>query len=62
MTTLEKSMITRLLKDIKQVRNSLLKESGIYYIHDNENLLKGYAMIIGPENTPYEHGFYFFDI
>ena len=26
-----------------------------------ENIFKGYAMIIGPSDTPYQDGFYFFE-
>ena len=33
---------------------------GIYYKHDDEYILRGKAMIIGPEGTPYENGMYFF--
>ena len=52
----------RIVKDIKNVKKEEdeLKKNGIFYKHDEENLLKGYAMIIGPENTPYQDGFYFF--
>ena len=62
MISLQKSTISRLLKDIKQIKKEPLESSGIYYIHDNENILKGYAMIVGSENTPYEYGYYFFEI
>jgi ubiquitin-conjugating enzyme E2 Z len=34
----------------------------IYYQHDEQNAFKGYACLIGPEKTPYEHGFYFFEL
>ena len=52
----------RLIKDIKDVitNNKDFKSSGIYYKHDENNLLIGYALIIGPENTIYENGYYFF--
>jgi ubiquitin-protein ligase len=33
----------------------------IYYIQDENNILNGYALIIGPENTPYEYGNYLFE-
>tara|TARA_Y100000591_G_C21846161_1_gene708846 strand:- start:2439 stop:3131 length:693 start_codon:yes stop_codon:yes gene_type:complete len=62
MVTIEKSTIKRLLSDIKQIKREPLEDSGIYYKHDESNMLKGYAMIIGPENTPYQYGFYFFEI
>lgn len=50
----------RLLKDVKQMIKHPLTENGIYYSHDDENMSKGYAMIVGPEGTPYFGGFYFF--
>lgn len=36
-----------------------LTEQGIHYIHDEGNMFKGTAMIIGPSDTPYADGFYF---
>jgi len=38
-----------------------LTDNGIYYQHDDNNMLKGYAMIIGPDDSLYKHGFYFFE-
>ena len=54
--------IRRLVKDISSLHKSPLTEHGIYYEHDTENMLLGYAMIIGPKDTPYEGGFYFFKL
>lgn len=59
--TISKNTITRLIKDIKQLIKEPLHDQGIYYKHDDDDLLKGYAMIIGPPDTPYEHGFYLFE-
>jgi ubiquitin-protein ligase len=56
-----KSTITRLLHDVKQIIKNPLSDNGIYYIHDDEDLLKGYALIIGPEDTPYFGGNYLFE-
>ena len=53
--------LKRLASDIKQIKKNPLYEQGIYYEHDQENILKGYALIIGPTDTPYEYGHYFFD-
>ena len=50
----------RLLKDIKHIIKNPLTSEGIYYIHDEANILKGYAMIVGPSDTPYFGGYYFF--
>ena len=65
MSSSEKKVITketikRLVADIKDLRKNPLTEHGIYYKHDSEDMLKGYAMIIGPKDTPYEGGYYFF--
>jgi len=54
--------INRLLKDVKQIIKNPLTNDGIYYIHDEADMMKGYAMIVGPEDTPYFGGFYFFEI
>lgn len=56
-----KETINRLLKDVKQLIKNPLTDNGIYYIHDDNDMLKGYAMIIGPEDTPYFGGYYFFE-
>ena len=52
--------LKRLVKDITYLYKNPLTQQGIYYQHDMENMLLGYAMIIGPEDTPYHNGFYFF--
>jgi ubiquitin-conjugating enzyme E2 Z len=57
-----KESITRLLRDVKQILKNPLTEQGIYYIHDDTDMLKGYALIIGPSDTPYFGGNYFFEI
>ena len=54
--------IKRLLKDVKQIIKEPLTNNGIYYIHDEEEFLKGYALIVGPSETPYFGGFYFFKL
>lgn len=56
-----KSCRKRILTDVIQIMKSPLTSNGIYYKHDENNLMKGYAMIIGPEDTPYENGMYFFN-
>lgn len=55
--------IRRVTKEIKTVTESEdLKSQGIYYIPNEIDLMKGTALLIGPKDTPYEGGFYFFDI
>ncbi len=55
-----KDTIKRLIKDVKDIRKNPLEEDGIYYKHDDENFMKGYAMIIGPHGSLYYGGYYFF--
>jgi len=59
---IKKETIQRLIKDVKQLKKCPLNSENIYYIHDEENILKGYALIIGSENTPYFGGYYFFKL
>lgn len=60
MTTLSKITINRLVKDVKFLIDNPLDNENIFYKHDENNILLGYALIIGPSNTPYENGNYFF--
>lgn len=59
---ISKETIHRLLSDIKYVFKNPLTDNGIYYCHDEEDIMKGYAMIMGPESTPYFGGYYFFEL
>lgn len=53
----------RIVKDVREVMSdSTMAETGIYYTHDMDHFLNGHAMIIGPPDTPYEGGLFFFDI
>jgi ubiquitin-protein ligase len=55
-----KNSVKRLLRDVASVIKNPLTEQGIYYVHNEENMYKGTAMIIGPKDTPYENGYYLF--
>tara|TARA_B100001059_G_scaffold114228_3_gene114407 strand:+ start:2982 stop:3731 length:750 start_codon:yes stop_codon:yes gene_type:complete len=50
----------RLLKDVIDINKTPLHDHGIYYIHDDEDIKKGYALIFGPSDTIYSYGIYFF--
>jgi ubiquitin-conjugating enzyme E2 Z len=53
----------RIMADMKNLqKNPELKKCGIHVIFNDDTLYNAQAMIIGPEKTPYEKGFYFFDI
>ena len=53
--------IKRISADIKNIRRNNLDEQNIYVSVNEENMFKIKAMIIGPKDSPYENGFYFFD-
>ena len=57
-----KDTIKRLVRDVRDIHKNPLDSNGIYYRHDDENMMRGYALIIGPSDTPYAYGYYFFDI
>ena len=50
----------RLLKDVRDIVKNPLTEQGIYYAHDEEDMLTGYALVFGPPDTLYADGAYFF--
>jgi ubiquitin-protein ligase len=60
-TFVSKETMQRLLKDVRHIIKNPLTDQGIYYIHDDADMMKGYAMIVGPSDTPYFGGFYFFE-
>ena len=60
--TIPKETIVRLLKDVKQIMKNPLTDNGIYYKHDESDMMKGYALIIGPSETPYFGGNYLFEL
>ena len=43
--TITKDTINRLLKDVRQIMKHPLTDNNIYYIHDDTDILKGYALI-----------------
>jgi len=58
--SISKESAQRLLKDVRNIIKNPLADNGIYYQHDDNNMLKGYALIVGPSDTPYFGGYYFF--
>ena len=57
-----KDTLIRLLRDVKTLMKTPLTDNGIFYVHDDVEVLKGYAMIVGPKDTPYFGGYYFFSL
>lgn len=51
--------LKRIISDIRNL--SIDPIDNIYYYPCEENIMKGYALIFGPLNTPYEHGNYIFE-
>ena len=53
----------RILKELKELHESrdLLKQSGIYIDYNEDDINTVRALLIGPEKTPYEKGFYLFE-
>jgi len=52
--------LRRLVKDLAQARE--LTSEGIFVDYDEENLTKLHAIIIGPDDTPYEAGIFRFQV
>ena len=51
----------RLISDIRELMKNPLTDQGIYYAHDESDMLKGFGMIIGPSDTIYSDGFFLFE-
>ena len=52
--------VMRIIQDIYDFNNN--KPEGIFLSVDKTNLMKQYALIIGPSDTPYFGGYFFFEI
>ena len=53
--------VMRLLKDIREVvTDTTLDDCGIMYQHSETDILTGYACIVGPSDSLYFGGYYFF--
>ena len=57
-----KLCMKRLMRDRQRYDELDSEGLGIYCHFSDENMMNVKAMVIGPEETPYEGGFYFFDI
>jgi ubiquitin-protein ligase len=55
------TMNRRLAHDIQALERTPLTTHGIHYRHDEQNMFVGHALIVGPLDTPYFGGLYFFD-
>lgn len=59
---ISKPTINRLMKDVKYLLKNPLFDQGIIYKHDENDILKGHALIFGPQDTLYQNGAYLFDL
>ena len=57
-----KETLKRIISDITDLVKTPLHDNGIYYEHDEANMLKGYVLIIPTNKSPYQYGNYFFSI
>lgn len=57
-----KESLRRIISDITQIVKNPLTDSGIYYEHDETNMMMGYVLIIPKNESPYQYGNYFFTI
>ena len=55
---ISKETIQRLLKDVREMMT--VTETGIYYKHSETDMLCGYALIVGPEDSLYDGGYYYY--
>ena len=58
---IDKETIKRLAKDVKDIIKNPLIQNRIFYKHDEDNMLKAKALIMGPKETPYANGAYLFE-
>ena len=54
--------VKRILKDLNDLEKSDLNSHGIYHYVYNDDIYNIKVLMIGPSDTPYEFGFYFFNI
>lgn len=54
--------IKRIMKEVEDLEKNPLHDDGIYHYFSEDNIMNMKAMIIGPKDTPYEGGFFFFNI
>jgi len=59
---ISKDAAIRILSDVREMIRVPLHDNGIYYFHDDEDILTGYAMLYGQPGTVYYGGYYFFKI
>ena len=61
MVTISRDTAKRIVKDVSDIIKNPLDNEGIFYKHDTENMLLGYAIIFGPDHGLYAKGLYCFE-
>lgn len=57
------SAVKRIHNDVRDyLKSSSLNEQGIFCTFDEDDIFHIKAMIVGPDDTPYSYGYYFFDM
>ena len=56
----QKKAMRRIMRDMREVKE--IESLGIYVHYDPDHAFEAKALIIGPEDTPYEKGFFLFKI
>ncbi len=59
--TISKDTAKRIVKDVSDIIKNPLDNEGIFYKHDTDNILLGYAIIFGPDYGLYAKGLYCFE-
>ena len=54
--------IKRIIKDITDLQTKSLESHGIYHFFTDDDIYNIKILMIGPKDTPYHNGFYFFSI
>ena len=54
--------IKRIGVDMKNFQKGELDKVGIYCKFNEQDIFKAKILIVGPKDTPYEGGYYFFDL
>jgi ubiquitin-conjugating enzyme E2 Z len=56
------SCVRRIARDVADIMKTPMSGDGVYYAHNQDNVLSGTAMVIGADGGPYAHGCYFFAV
>ena len=59
---ISKETLKRIISDVSQITKHPLEDNGIYYKHDETEILKGYVLIVPKEESPYMYGNYLFTV